>query len=413
MNWSRWRLVLLLMAICYAGHFNRTGMAVAGDMRIMSEYAISPTQMGAIYTAFLIAYTLFMIPGGWLIDRSGPPLAMQVVCLGSALFVVLTGCVGLLIPSGGLALATFVAIRSLMGMVSAPLHPAAARAVSLEIPLLSRSTANGLITGAALLGVASTYLLFGQLIAWLRWPAAFVVAGIVTAVIGLLWGRYSHHTSSGGDILQASPQPLVGAVEAEAGLPFSLRRWFSDNRNLLLLTCSYSAVGYFQYLFFYWTHYYFETILKLGEERSQLFATFPPLAMAVGMPLGGWLSDRLRARFGWRPAYAGLAMTAMATSACLLLLGMAAREPFWIVTWLTLALGTLGSGGTVLGHRGGSRRAPRRALGVDLQHGRQRQRGPGAGHHSLDQRCPRIRLAKRIRRQQWRLPRRCRAVVLD
>ena len=31
MTWPQWRLVLLLMAVCFTAHFNRVGMAVAGD----------------------------------------------------------------------------------------------------------------------------------------------------------------------------------------------------------------------------------------------------------------------------------------------------------------------------------------------------------------------------------------------
>jgi ACS family glucarate transporter-like MFS transporter len=115
------------------------------------------------------------------------------------------------------------------------------------------------------------------------------------------------------------------------------------NKNLLLLTASYAAIGYFQYLFFYWIHYYFERVLQLGADQSKYYASVPPLAMALCMPLGGWISDRLLTTWGWRAARAGVAMTAMAGSAGLLLLGTRATDnPLWIVTWLSLALGVLG-----------------------------------------------------------------------
>ena len=47
---------------------------------------------------------------------------------------------------------------------------------------------------------------------------------------------------------------------------------FSDllrNRSLLLLTVSYSAVGYFEYVFFYWMGYYFENVVKLNTEINK------------------------------------------------------------------------------------------------------------------------------------------------
>jgi len=115
------------------------------------------------------------------------------------------------------------------------------------------------------------------------------------------------------------------------------------NRSLILLTLSYAAVGYFQYLFFYWMHYYFEKVLKLGESASAFYAAIPPLAMAVTMPFGGWLSDRLQHALGFRLGRTLVPATGMFLSALLLGLGVLAKEPAWIVAWFTLALGAMGA----------------------------------------------------------------------
>ena len=340
MTWPAWRLVLLLMAVCFLAHFNRVSMAVAGDLRIMREYDIKPTQMGWVYSAFLAAYTLFMIPGGWLIDRCGPRFVLMVMCLGSAVFVVSTGLVGVATASVAVAFPALIVIRSLMGLISAPLHPAAANAVSLGIPVLRRSAANGLVTGAALLGIAASYQGFGALIDIkpLNWQGAFVVAGIATVFVGWMWKRYATTNEADRSNFPLPVEQLDRLVE-KGDLSSFLRR----NKNLLLLTVSYAAVGYFQYLFFYWMHYYFKDVLQLGDQESRFYATIPPLAMALGMPLGGWLSDRIQSTFGWRAARGGMAATAMIASAGLLQLGVRATEPFWIVTWMSLALGVLGT----------------------------------------------------------------------
>ena len=65
------------------------------------------------------------------------------------------------------------------------------------------------------------------------------------------------------------------------------------NHRLILLTLSYAAVGYVEYLFFFWMHYYFEKVLHLGTSASRFYAAVLYLAMAVGMVLGGWAADRL------------------------------------------------------------------------------------------------------------------------
>jgi ACS family glucarate transporter-like MFS transporter len=326
----------LLAAICFLGHFNRVSMAVAADLEIMPEYGISPTQMGFVYSAFLFAYTLTMIPGGWLIDEHGPRLALAAMCMLSALFVALTGVVGLATGTAAVALAALFLVRGLMGAVSAPMHPAAANAIALGIPSQGRSAANGIVTGAALLGVASTFIIFGKLVEWFGWPVAFLEVAMVTLALGELW-RFG-----AGDSVARSRADTTPPT-AEHGQPdFEVLPSLRKNKNLILLTLSYACVGYFQYLFFYWMHYYFEDVLMLSSERAKWYAAIPPLAMAIGMPLGGWLSDRLMMRFGWRAARTYLAVLAMGASAGLLLLGIRASDPAWIVIWLSLALGVLG-----------------------------------------------------------------------
>jgi MFS family permease len=344
------RLLLSLMAICFLAHFNRISMSVAGDLRLMEQYQISPTKMGTVYSAFLVTYTLFMIPAGWLIDRRGVRFSLEVVCFGSAIFVLLTGCVSLVAESSAVAFGALVVIRALMGITSAPLHPAAAKAVSVGIPVLRRSAANGLVTAAALLGVTATFVVFGALIDWLDWPAAFVVAALATAAIGALWRRWAIDEP----LALVPPHPRfeerdrpillrsLRATETVPGGERGCRSFVRRNKNLLLLTGSYGAAGYIQYLFFYWMHYYFENILGLDAQQSRFYSAAATLAMALGMALGGWLSDRLESLFGWRVARAGLAISAMTASSGLVLLGITSTEPLWTVTWLALAMGVLG-----------------------------------------------------------------------
>src|SRR6185436_5194958 len=117
--------------------------------------------MGMVYSAFLLVYTLFMIPGGFFIDRVGPRASLAVVALGSAVFCALTGAVGGIGSSGHQIWLSLLLVRGVMGLVSTPLHPASAAAVGLWIPNSQRSLVNGLITGSALLGIACTYKVFG------------------------------------------------------------------------------------------------------------------------------------------------------------------------------------------------------------------------------------------------------------
>src|SRR5438552_3716539 len=245
----RWLILAFLMALCFISHFNRASITSAGDERIMQQFNISPVRMGVIYSAFLLVYTLFMIPGGWLIDRRGPRFALACMGLGSALFCGLTGGIGFGVFATGQVWFALLAVRSLMGLLSAPLHPGAARAVGNWFPPGQQAMANGLITGASILAYAVVHPIFGSLIDRFDWPRAFVITGSATALLAGAWLLFGadkpaiefHVSNSEFRVERSNLEDVAGDQE-----PF----WAGDS-SLFLLTLSYAAVGYFQYLFFY------------------------------------------------------------------------------------------------------------------------------------------------------------------
>ena len=321
----RWSIVILLMALCFISHMNRLSMSIAADERIMPQYGILPEQMGTVYSAFLLFYTLFMLPGGWFIDRSGVRVALGLMALLTALCGVLTGMGAGTFAAAGSLLLYLIVVRSFMGFFTVPLHPASARAVGLWLPPETQTRANGLVTGAASLGMACTPMVFGALIDRFDWPVAFVVTATATTALGLLWFWTTRNF----------PRGIAGQgqVVRTAGL---------GSRSLVLLTLSYAAIGYFQYLFFYWMHYYFDTVLGLGKMESRFFAGLPIFAMAITMPLGGWLSARLQAKRGWRVSRVWVAGLGMFGAAVFLVAGILVQAHPWTVIAFTLALASLG-----------------------------------------------------------------------
>ncbi|MHC5539018.1 MFS transporter [Singulisphaera rosea] len=356
----RWRVLALLMA--YAGfcHFNRVSISVAGTEHIMADYAIDPEQMGTVYSSYLFIYTMCMIPGGWLIDRFGPKKALMAMGFGSAILVPATG-----LTSHATAVSILLLlclIRGMLGVVSSPMHPAAAKCVSLWMPPRQQGLANGLVTGAAVAGVASTYFAFGFLMDLVGWPNAFLVAGLTTFLLAAVWTLYAtdlpgeHRSTNSRELALIEGDEPAGAIIAEAPSrpPFgpddpdeqggrSSLIAMLGNRSLILLTLSYATASYFQYLFFYWMQYYFDTVMKLGKADGRLYATITTVAMAVGMMCGGWPADRARIRFGPRRGRAVVPMGGMLASALFLILGISSSHLFWVVTCFTLAMAALGT----------------------------------------------------------------------
>jgi ACS family D-galactonate transporter-like MFS transporter len=329
----RWLILAFLMGLCFISHFNRASITSAGDEQIMKQYGISPQSMGVIYSSFLLVYTLFMIPGGWLIDRRGPRFAMACMGIGSAVFCVFTGAIGFGLLAAAQIWIALLVVRSLMGLFTVPLHPGAARAAGNWFAPEQQSLANGLITGASILAYAVVHPVFGSLIDRFNWPVAFVITGSVTALLAFAWWFFATDHPAGS----SKPQGQGAEIQSiSTGEPQDFRR------NLILITLSYSAVGYFQYLFFYWLHYYFESVLHMDKAESRYLTGLPSLAMAASMPLGGWLTDRI---VRWRGDVAARALVpkiGMIVSAVLLACGIFAKDKFWIVACFTASLAVLG-----------------------------------------------------------------------
>jgi sugar phosphate permease len=338
----RWLIVALLVGFTFLAHFNRISISVAANAHFIGEGKLSKEDMGLVYSAFLLVYTALMLPGGWLLDRIGPYRAMAGMAIGLGVCTALTGALG----SAGLSVTAMflplLLIRGAAGAASVPLHPGAARGVSLWLPLRERSTANGLVTAGALVGIAVTYPGFGWLMDRIGWQAAFAVAGGALAIFGLLWlilgadRPERHHRSN------TAERELVGTDEKAPQRTSDTSSVTLRLFGLVLLTFSYGAIGYVQYLFFYWIEFYFNEVLKVSPVESRQAAFIITMAMAVGMGVGGWLADLLCRLLGRQWGSRLLVLVGMGLCALFSLMGVRTAEPSAVVLCFSLSLCALG-----------------------------------------------------------------------
>jgi MFS family permease len=335
----RWRIVPLLMVFVGLAHFNRVSISVAGAEQIIRPDFIADWQMGLVYSAFLLWYTVFMIPGGRFIDRFGPRAAWMVVGFASAAGAALTGAAGLVFAAPAALLLALLAVRSLMGLGNAPLHPSAARLVANWVPAHGTVLANGLVCGAACVGMASAYPGFASLMDAFGWPGAFLAAGGVTLVVSLVWTMLA--SDNPPELARLQKRPERPEPTSSARMPFSR---LLAHKGLLCLTLSYAMVGYFQYLFYYWAQYYFEQVLHLPKEVGRRNASLLTLAMGAGMAVGGWLSDRAVAAWGSRRGLAAVPVTGLVLAAGATVLGAFAPDPTVVVASFATAMAAVGLG---------------------------------------------------------------------
>lgn len=312
MSGNRWRIIVLLMGYAALGHFNRLSITVAGDELFIPKLGITESRMGWVYTTLLIVYTLAMLPAGWLIDRIGSGRALTLFGVTMGGFAVLTGVQGWLFSSPHSLWISLLVIRGLAGLCNAPLHPAAAHVVSDVMPVSQRAYANGLITAGAVVGIACCYPAFGWLMDTFSWQTAFVAGGLALMVYSLVWRGLAEpalpHPRPARTVSTPLPDSAAGSSaedektspDQETNSPDTPRDPWSllKSRNLWLLTLSYAAYGYFQYLFFYWLSFYFKDELKIPPVDARWASFWITLGMGAGMAFGGRITDFASSRLG-------------------------------------------------------------------------------------------------------------------
>ena len=326
-------VALLMLAFSVMDYFNRTIMSISGP-DIIKEFSLSETQMGSIYSAFILSYALLMIPGGHLADRFGPRIVIAFMGLGSALFTGLTAAAGR--PGLGTWIGivpSFLLVRLAMGGSTAPLYPSCARMNANWFPLSQRARVWGLIAAGAGIGGAVSPLLFAAMINRFGWRISFGVSAGVTALLALGWLRKVR------DRPTDSPDPLIQeSTELAAQSMNPAKPWWKE-RNLVLLTAGYFTVGYFEYIFFFWIYYYFGEIRKMGRNETAIYTTILFLMWTVMTPLGGYVSDRLVERYGHKIGRRIVPIVCLTVSAFLLCVGVNMTQPFVVAACLSLALG--------------------------------------------------------------------------
>jgi ACS family glucarate transporter-like MFS transporter len=320
-------IIGLMFGLSVLSYFDRTILSIAGP-GIMKEFSISAVRMGAVYSAFLVSYAVCMIPGGRMADRFGPRIVLTWMALGSAVFTALLA----LAATPGLGalvgvVPAFIMIRLAFGIFTAPLYPTCTRMNANWIPLKNRARATGVANSGSGFGGAVSPILFSWMIRRYGWRMSFLLAGIATGIIGVLWF-----------VSVRDHPPGVPSPQEASRLRAPWRALLTD-KNVVLLTLGFSALGYFEYIFFYWIYYYIGEIRHLSASKSAQYTTVLFLTWVVMMPLGGLLCDQLMSRFGRKPGIRITAVASLACSAGLLFAGVRTTETVAAISLMSLALG--------------------------------------------------------------------------
>src|SRR6266404_1428174 len=137
----RWILIFWIFVISAIAYLDRVNISVASQF-IQKELNLSNTELGWVFSAFVLGYALGQAPAGRLADRIGPRKALAVATGWWGIFSALTAVVS---PSLARPLVILIGVRFLLGVGEAVMYPSSNRFVASWIPTQERGWANGVI----------------------------------------------------------------------------------------------------------------------------------------------------------------------------------------------------------------------------------------------------------------------------
>jgi ACS family glucarate transporter-like MFS transporter len=341
---TRWIILALLFLISVITYIDRVNISVTAR-QMMPALGLTEVQMGQVFSAFVLGYALFQIPGGWLGDQWGPRRVLTLAVIWWSLFTVLTA-VAAVLPLADLigVLGSLVCVRFLIGVGEAAALPNFNRAVANWL----RPRERGLGIGIAIGGIGVGSALAPPATAWLMvnygWQSAFYVAGGLGLLIAAFWFSYATDRPAQHPHVNAAEAVLIQAGTApgrtgEAGpVPW---RAIARTPTLWWLVGSYTCLGYVAYIYMSWFYLYLVNVRGFSILRGAFFASAPFVAITILCPLGGWVTDRLVQALGVNRGRAYVGGLGMALAAIAILMGSFIEAPLVAIALLSLGAGFL------------------------------------------------------------------------
>jgi Sugar phosphate permease len=289
----RVRIFVLMWILILVNFVDRSALSISLPF-VSKEFTISPELEGWILGSFFWTYLLFQLPGGWLLDRFGPRRVIGYAGIVWGVFQMLGG-----IATGGLLL---VFSRLGLGAAEAPTSPGAAKLNSNWLPSRERARGATFVDmagafGAAIGGVVVTGLI-GMTGSW-RW--AFLITGALTILLSIANFLALRDTPQQHPKVNAAELQLITSDSDPADLPGADAPRLLDyarSRSWWALWIGRLGWATVWWGIIAWTPSYLAGALHfdLAGLGWGMFLVYG--AGVVGELLAGWITDKLRARFG-------------------------------------------------------------------------------------------------------------------
>lgn len=335
----RWRILALLFVISVVTYIDRVNISVTAR-HMMPAFGLTEQQFGYVFSAFVIGYALCQIPGGWLGDRYGARRVLTWALVWWSLWTGMTAIAATTVLASWFGiLGSLMLTRALLGIGESVALPNFNRAVADWLPAREHALGIGLAIGGIGFGAAVTPPLTAWLMVNFGWQTAFYAAAALGLGVAALWTWYATDHPREHPGVTPAELALIEADKAPVSRQPVPWRALLGSATVRRLTLSYACLGYVAYVYMSWFYLYVTTVRGFSELRGAWFAAAPFVAMLIGCPVGGWLTDRLTLTYGVTRARQFVGLSGMVAS------GLAIAGGAWAPSaWLALLLLSLGAG---------------------------------------------------------------------
>ena len=316
----------MLVILGVVTFLDRINISVAGSS-IMKDLNLSAAEWGWVQSAFILSYGLMQIPMGAYGDRHGHRKVLTQIVLWWSLFTAFTGVAG--------GLASLLIIRFMFGVGEAGSSPCSTGVISRWFEKNEVGKAQGYVWAASRMGGALTPFVVIPIMAWLGWRAAFWLLGGLGIIWAVVWYiMYRDKTPlqlpRGGEQQETSPRGGTEGVSWNKIL---------HNRQFWTICAMYFFYAFGSWFFFSW----FPTFMELGRgfAKSELtYAVAVPFIMSmIGNITGGYLTDKISAKYGLKVGRKALGTSSLAISAVCMFLAAFIPGKMAVFVFLSLCFG--------------------------------------------------------------------------
>ena len=306
----RYRVMGFLGALSFLTYFDRVCI-VRAQADIQNDLGLSDVQFGWVLGAFWLAYGLFEIPVGWWGDRFGSRRTLTRIVLAWSLFTALSGS-----ATGFLSLLAF---RFLFGVGEAGAYPNMARIQSRWLPLRSRARAGGMLWLMARWGGAFSPVIFGAMLRGFEsfgplqgvasWRLGFWASGLLGVVWVVLFYPWFRDDPADHAKVNAAELELIRAgrppgeqvdARAHAASPPGMWRGLFTSPSLWAIAMLYLCGSFGWSFFVSWMPRFLRDVHGLTFAKQEWMNAAPLFFGGLSCLVGGWLSDVVVKRTGWR-----------------------------------------------------------------------------------------------------------------